>query len=46
MLHIKFQASGQSGSEEEKFLKYFSMYSYGYKQGPYGGAILDPAALI
>ena len=33
MLHIKFQASKPSCSEEEFFLKYFSMYFCGPKLG-------------
>ena len=35
MLHTKFQASKQSGSEVEDF-KYFSIYLYGLNLGPRG----------
>ena len=34
MLHTKFQASEQSGSEEEDF--FFSIYFYGLNLGPSG----------
>ena len=36
MLHIKFQASKPSGSEEEDFFLYFSMYFYGLNLGSPG----------
>ena len=43
MLHTKFQASKPSGSEEEFFFIFFSMYFYGLNLGhPGGGAISDP----
>ena len=35
MLHTKFQASEQNGSEEEDFF-YLFMYFYGSKLGPSG----------
>ena len=43
MLHTKFQASKPSGSEEENFLTFFSMYSLWFEPRiPWQGAILDP----
>ena len=36
MLHIKFQTSKPSGSEEEDFFKYFSMYFYSLNLGSPG----------
>ena len=35
MLHTKFQASQQNGSEEEDISEYFSMYFYGLSLGPF-----------
>ena len=36
MLHTKFQASKPSGSEEEVFSYFFSMYYYASNEGPPG----------
>ena len=36
MLHTKYQAPEPSGSEEEDFFYYFSMYFYGPNLGPPG----------
>ena len=45
MLHIKFQASLQTVSEEEDFFKIFSMYNYGSILGPLARRHLGPGNL-
>ena len=42
MLHIKFQASKPSGSEEENFLIFFYVFLRFEPRTPWQGAILDP----
>ena len=42
MLHIKFQASEPSGSEEEDFLIFFYVFLQFEARIPWQGAILDP----
>ena len=46
MLHIKFQASKPSGSEEEDFLIFFYIFLWFEPRTPWGGAILDPGTFI
>ena len=45
MLVTEFQASKPSGSEEEDFLIFFSMYSYGSKLQPLARSHLGPCDL-
>ena len=46
MLHIKFQASKPSGSEEEDFLIFFYVFLRFEPMIPLQGAILDPGTFI
>ena len=45
MLHIKFQASKPSGSEED-FLIFFYIFLWFEPRTPWRGAILDPGTFI
>ena len=46
MLHNKFQASDESGSEEEDFWIFFYVFLWFEPRTPWLRVILDPAALI
>ena len=46
MLHIKFQASKPSGSEEEDFLIFFYVFLRFEPRIPWQGAILDPGTSL
>ena len=46
MLHIKFQASKPSGSEEEDFCIYFYAFRWFTPRTPWPMAILDPGTFM
>ena len=46
MLHIKFHASEQSGSEEEGFLIFFYVFLWFEPRTPWPETILDPGTFI